>query len=176
VKSLRLGDGIVPRTEMGPVIRADHRDRVEGWIRRGEAEGAIVAARGATPTDGSGGFFVAPVVFDRVRPEMAIAQEEIFGPVLCIIRVPSLDAAIEVANRSKFGNAAAIFTRDGKSAREFCHRIEAGMVGVNIGVPAPVAYFPFVGWKGSVFGDLAITGREAVHFYTRTKVVTRRWF
>jgi len=111
-----------------------------------------------------------------VRPEMAIAQEEIFGPVLSVIRAPSLDAAIEIANRARFGNAAAIFTRDGKAAREFAHRIEAGMLGVNIGVPAPAAYFPFVGWKGSFYGDLHATGRDAIEFYTRKKVVTTRWF
>jgi malonate-semialdehyde dehydrogenase (acetylating) / methylmalonate-semialdehyde dehydrogenase len=116
------------------------------------------------------------VLFDRVTPEMAIAQEEIFGPVLSVIRVPSLDAGIEVANRSRFGNAAAIFTRDGGAARTFVHRIEAGMLGVNVGVPAPAAYFPFVGWKGSFYGDLHATGRDAVEFYTRKKVVTTRWF
>jgi malonate-semialdehyde dehydrogenase (acetylating) / methylmalonate-semialdehyde dehydrogenase len=107
---------------------------------------------------------------------MAIAQEEIFGPVLSVIRVPSLDEALSVANRSRFGNAAAIFTRDGKAAREFARRIEAGMVGVNVGVPAPAAYFPFVGWKGSFYGDLHATGRDAIDFYTRKKVVTSRWF
>ncbi len=109
-------------------------------------------------------------------PEMAIAQEEIFGPVLCVVRAPSLDEAIRIANRSRFGNAAAIFTRDGGAARKFVHAIEAGMLGVNIGVPAPAAYFPFAGWKGSFFGDLHATGRDAVEFYTRKKVVTTRWF
>ena len=117
-----------------------------------------------------------PVLFDRVTPEMAIAQEEIFGPVLSVLRVPSLEEAIRVANRARFGNAAAIFTRDGRSAREFTHRIEAGMLGVNIGVPAPPAYFPVVGWKGSFYGDLHATGRDAFDFYTRKKVVTSRWF
>ena len=107
---------------------------------------------------------------------MSIPQEEIFGPVLSVIRVASLAEALEIANRSRFGNAAAIFTRDGRSAREFVHRIEAGMVGVNIGVPAPAAYFPFVGWKGSFYGDLHATGRDAIEFYTRKKVVTTRWF
>ena len=175
VRTLRVGDGMVEGTEMGPVIRAEHRDRVLAWVRQGEEGGARLAARGSVP-EGSAGFFVPPVLFDRVRPEMAIAQEEIFGPVLSVIRSTSLDEAIGLANRSRFGNAAAIFTRDGKSAREFAHRVEAGMVGVNIGVPAPAAYFPFVGWKGSVFGDLAATGREAVLFYTRTKVITRRWY
>jgi malonate-semialdehyde dehydrogenase (acetylating) / methylmalonate-semialdehyde dehydrogenase len=175
VRGLSVGPGTEPETEVGPVIRADHRDRVLRWIQEGEAAGAVVAARGSTPT-GSDGYYVPPVLFDRVRPEMAIAQEEIFGPVLCVVRAPSLDEAIRIANRSRFGNAAAIFTRDGGAAREFVHRIEAGMLGVNIGVPAPAAYFPFVGWKGSFFGDLHATGRDAVEFYTRKKVVTTRWF
>ncbi|MCI4344439.1 MAG: CoA-acylating methylmalonate-semialdehyde dehydrogenase [Thermoplasmata archaeon] len=175
VRSLRLGAGGEAESEMGPLIRGEHRARVEEWIRRGEAEGAQVAARGVTP-QGSPGNFLAPVLFDRVRPEMALAQEEIFGPVLCVVRSPSLGDAIDVANRSRFGNAASIFTADGRSAREFTERIEAGMVGVNIGVPAPPAFFPFVGWKGSVYGDLAATGRESVLFYTRPKTVVSRWF
>jgi malonate-semialdehyde dehydrogenase (acetylating)/methylmalonate-semialdehyde dehydrogenase len=175
VRTLTVGPAGETATDIGPVIRADHRARVLKWIEEGEAGGAAVAARGTTPASASG-YYVAPILFDRVRPEMAIAQEEIFGPVLAVIRVPSLEEALGVANRSRFGNAAAIFTRDGKSAREFTHRIEAGMVGVNIGVPAPAAYFPFVGWKGSFFGDLHATGRDAVEFYTRKKVVTTRWF
>jgi malonate-semialdehyde dehydrogenase (acetylating)/methylmalonate-semialdehyde dehydrogenase len=175
VRSLRVGPPIAAATEMGPVIRSEHRQRVEAFVRRGEEEGAVVAARGRVP-EGSPGYYTPPVLFDRVRPEMSIAQEEIFGPVLSVLRVPSLDEAIATANRSRFGNAAAIFTSSGKAAREFRHRIEAGMVGVNIGVPAPAATFPFVGWKGSVYGDHAVTGRAAVAFYTRTKVVTSRWF
>jgi malonate-semialdehyde dehydrogenase (acetylating) / methylmalonate-semialdehyde dehydrogenase len=175
VRALKVGPSSNEDTDVGPVIRGAHRDRVVGWIREGEASGAVVAARGASPA-GSGGFYVDPVLFDRVLPEMAIAQEEVFGPVLCVIRAGSLDEAIRIANRSRFGNAAAIFTRDGGAAREFVHRIEAGMLGVNIGVPAPAAYFPFVGWKGSFFGDLHATGRDAVEFYTRKKVVTTRWF
>jgi malonate-semialdehyde dehydrogenase (acetylating) / methylmalonate-semialdehyde dehydrogenase len=175
VRRLSVGPAGEPTTEVGPVIRKDHRARVLKWIEEGEVAGATVAARGVVPP-GAEGYFVAPVLFDRVRTDMAIAQEEIFGPVLSVIRVPSLDDAIEVANRSRFGNAAAIFTRDGKAAREFAHRIEAGMVGVNIGVPAPAAYFPFVGWKGSFYGDLHATGRDAIDFYTRKKVVTTRWF
>ncbi|HXW67731.1 MAG TPA: CoA-acylating methylmalonate-semialdehyde dehydrogenase [Thermoplasmata archaeon] len=175
VRALRLGPADASATEVGPVIRADHRARVLRWIDEGVASGAVVAARGTVPAGGDG-YFVAPVLFDRVAPEMSIAQEEIFGPVLSVIRVPSLDAAIEVANRARFGNAAAIFTRDGRSAREFTHRIEAGMLGVNLGVPAPPAFFPFVGWKGSFYGDLHATGRDAIEFYTRKKVVTSRWF
>jgi malonate-semialdehyde dehydrogenase (acetylating) / methylmalonate-semialdehyde dehydrogenase len=175
VVALTVGPAGNPATDVGPVIRAEHRARVLKWIEEGTAGGATVAARGNTPPPGDG-FYVPPTLFDRVRPEMAIAQEEIFGPVLAVIRVPSLDEALRVANRSRFGNAAAIFTRDGRAAREFAHRIEAGMVGVNIGVPAPAAYFPFVGWKGSFYGDLHATGRDAVEFYTRKKVVTTRWF
>jgi len=175
VRTLRVGPGSAPGTEMGPVIRAEHRRKVEEYVRAGEAEGARVAARGGAP-DAASGFFCAPVLFDDVRPEMTIAKEEIFGPVLSVIRCGSLDEAIALANRSHFGNAAAIFTADGRAAREFARRIEAGMVGVNIGVPAPAATFPFVGWKGSVYGAEAATGRAAVGFYTRTKVVTSRWF
>jgi malonate-semialdehyde dehydrogenase (acetylating) / methylmalonate-semialdehyde dehydrogenase len=175
VRHLTTGPAEAHGTDVGPVIRADHRDRVLRWIAEGEKLGATAVARAPAPPNADG-YFVPPVLFDHVRPEMTIAQEEIFGPVLSVIRVGSLGEALEVANRSRFGNAAAIFTRDGKSAREFVHRIEAGMVGVNIGVPAPAAYFPFVGWKGSFYGDLHATGRDAIEFYTRKKVVTTRWF
>lgn len=175
VRTLAVGPAADAGTDVGPVIRAEHRSRIVTWIEEGEAGGATVAARGTAPP-ATDGYYVAPILFDRVRPEMAIAQEEIFGPVLAVVRVPSLEEALRVANRSRFGNAAAIFTRDGKAAREFSHRIEAGMVGVNIGVPAPAAYFPFVGWKGSFYGDLHATGRDAIDFYTRKKVVTTRWF
>ena len=175
IEQLAVGPAHEADTFVGPVIRADHRERVLRWIAEGERSGAKIAARGTAPPPGPG-FFVPPILFDHVRPEMSIAQEEIFGPVLSVIRVASLDEALEVANRSKYGNAAAIFTRDGRSAREFARRIEAGMIGVNIGVPAPAAYFPFVGWKGSFYGDLHATGRDAIDFYTRKKVVTTRWF
>jgi len=174
VRSLKLGPADDPTTDVGPVIRADHRARVLHWIEEGKSGGATIAAQGPAPPGGPG-FYVAPVLFDRVRPDMAIAQEEIFGPVLSVIRVASLEEALEVANRARFGNASAIFTRDGRAAREFTHRIEAGMLGINLGVPAPAAYFPFAGWKGSFYGDLHATGRDAIEFYTRKKVVTSRW-
>ena len=174
-RALSVGPAADPTTDMGPVIRAESRDRILKWVRDGEAAGAVVAARGSIPTD-SGGFFVAPVLLDHVRPEMPIAQEEVFGPVLSVIRVKSLDEGLEVANRSRYGNASSIFTRDGRAAREFTRRIEAGMLGVNVGVPAPPAYFPFVGWKGSFYGDLHATGQDAIDFYTRKKVITSRWF
>lgn len=175
VEHLEVGPAGSSGTDVGPVIRADHRDRILKWVREGEAAGAVVVARGPLGSP-AGGFYVAPILFDRVRPEMSIAQEEIFGPVLSVVRAKSLDEALEIANRSRFGNASAIFTRDGRAARQFTRRIEAGMVGVNIGVPAPAAFFPFVGWKGSFFGDLHATGRDAVDFYTRKKVITSRWF
>ncbi len=176
VRALQVGPGTARSTDVGPVIRADHRDRVEGFVRRGETEGARLVARGPSPpSSGAGGFFVRPALFDRVRPEMSIAQEEIFGPVLSVIRVDSLEEGLRVANASGFGNAASIYTADGGAAREFVRRIEAGMIGINLGVPAPPAYFPFVGWKGSVFGVEAATGKAAVRFYTRSQVVLSRW-
>jgi malonate-semialdehyde dehydrogenase (acetylating)/methylmalonate-semialdehyde dehydrogenase len=175
IPRLQVGPAGQEATDVGPVIRSEHRSRVLQWIKDGETAGAKIVARGPAPTSG-GGFYVTPTLFDGVRPEMAIAQEEVFGPVLVVIRVPTLGEALAVANRSRFGNAAVIFTRDGKAAREFSHRIEAGMVGINIGVPAPPAYFPFVGWKGSFYGDLHATGRDAIEFYTRKKVITTRWF
>ncbi len=176
VRRLVVGAGTQPETEMGPLIRAEARDRVEGFVRLGLAEGAVLAAEGTAPEAApGGGYFLRPVLLDHVRPEMKVAQEEIFGPVLAVIRAPDLDEAISIANRSRFGNAAAIFTSSGEAARRFRGRIEAGMLGINLGVPAPPAYFPFVGWKGSVFGDLAATGTEAALFYTRPKTVLSRW-
>jgi malonate-semialdehyde dehydrogenase (acetylating)/methylmalonate-semialdehyde dehydrogenase len=176
VLSLKVGPGTSTATDVGPLIRADHRDRVEGFVRRGESEGATLVARGTVPdASGAGGFFEAPALFDHVRPEMSIAQEEIFGPVLSVIRARDLEEAIRIANGSGFGNAASVYTSDGGAAREFVRRIEAGMVGINLGVPAPPAYFPFVGWKGSVFGVEAATGKAAVSFYTRSQVVLSRW-
>jgi malonate-semialdehyde dehydrogenase (acetylating)/methylmalonate-semialdehyde dehydrogenase len=173
---LRLGAGTDSATELGPVIRAAHRERIVGYIERGLREGARLVQDGRRVlSDSTGGFFIGATVFDFVRPEMAIAQDEIFGPVLGVIRSRTLDEAIETANRSRFGNMAVIFTRSGKAAREFRTRIEAGMVGINVGVPAPMAFFPFSGWKGSFYGDLHATGRDAVEFYTEKRVVTTRW-
>ena len=160
---------------MGHGDPPENRDRILKWVEDGLASGAKLAARGNIPAN-SKGFFVAPVLLDHVKPEWPIAQEEIFGPVILVIRVKSLEEGLEVANRSRFGNASSIFTQSGSAAREFTHRIEAGMLGINIGVPAPVAPFPFAGWKGSFFGDLHATGRDGIEFYTRKKVVTTRWF
>ncbi|KRT76139.1 MAG: methylmalonate-semialdehyde dehydrogenase [Armatimonadetes bacterium CSP1-3] len=174
---LRVGVGWDSATEMGPVIRPNHRRRILDFIERGTQEGAhlVCDGRAQVPRDETG-FFVGATVFDHVRPEMTIAQEEIFGPVLGVIRVATLDEALQVVNRSRYGNMACIFTASGKAAREFRVRVEAGMLGINIGVAAPIAFFPFTGWKGSFYGDLHATGKDAVEFYTEKKVVTSRWF
>jgi malonate-semialdehyde dehydrogenase (acetylating) / methylmalonate-semialdehyde dehydrogenase len=160
-------------TAVTPVTSREALDRIAGYIERGEQEGAklVVDGRGE---DGDG-FFLGPTLFDQVTPEMAIAREEIFGPVLALERMDDLDQALAAINASEFGNAAAIFTRDGAAARKFVREVQAGMVGVNVSVPAPVAYFPFSGWKGSFYGDLHATGRDGVEFYTEKKVVTTRW-
>ena len=175
-RNLRVGDGTEPSTEMGPLVTADHRKRVIGYIDKGVEEGATLLCDGRPLALETEGFFVGPTIFDHVRPEMTIAREEIFGPVLSVIRVNTLDEAITLANSSRFGNMSSIFTSDGKVAREFASRIEAGMVGVNIGVAAPMAFFPFSGWKQSFFGDLHAHGRDAVAFYTEQKVIMTRWF
>jgi malonate-semialdehyde dehydrogenase (acetylating)/methylmalonate-semialdehyde dehydrogenase len=186
-KALHLGDGMKPGVEMGPLVTGDHRKKVVGYIEKGVSEGAKPLCDGreaikkSQAANGSGGFepngfFLGPTIFDHVTPHMSIAKEEIFGPVLSVIRVKSLDDAIDLVNSSKFGNTTSIFTGDGKAAREYASRIECGMVGVNIGVAAPMAFFPFSGWKQSFFGDLHAHGKDAVGFYTEQKVVMTRWF
>ncbi|HVW21821.1 MAG TPA: CoA-acylating methylmalonate-semialdehyde dehydrogenase [Opitutaceae bacterium] len=164
--------------DMGPVITAQHRDRVLGLVDGGEQAGAKVVCDGRRVKVASApnGFYVGATVVDRVEESMALAREEVFGPVLNVMRMDDLDHAIEQANRSSFGNGAAIFTRSGGAAREFKHRVKAGMVGINVGVPATMAMFAFTGWDDSFYGDLHIQGREAVQFYTQQKVVTTRWF
>jgi malonate-semialdehyde dehydrogenase (acetylating)/methylmalonate-semialdehyde dehydrogenase len=161
---------------MGPVITRQHRDRVMELIAAGEKEGAKVLADGRGAVKNGNGFFLGATILDEVRTGMTVANEEIFGPVLNVMRMDDLDSAIEMVNRSPFGNGASIFTRSGKAAREFKHRIKAGMVGINIGVPASMAWFPFNGWDDSFFGDIHMQGREGVQFFTQLKVVTSRWF
>ena len=163
---------------MGPVITNQHRQRVQELIEIGAKEGAKIAVdgRGVKVTDAPNGFFLGATVLDQVQNTMTVAREEIFGPVLNVMRFDDLEAAIETANRSPFGNGASIFTRSGKAAREFKHRIKAGMVGINIGVPASMAWFPFNGWDESFFGDLHMQGKEGVQFFTQQKVTTTRWF
>lgn len=177
-KKIVLGDGAKPGTTMGPVISASHRDKVLSYIEKGIQEGAklLLDGRGAKVEGLPNGNWVGPTIFDDVKPGMTIATEEIFGPVACIMRAKSLDEAIEIANRSDYGNASSIYTTNGKSAREFSHRIQTGMVGVNIGVAAPMAFFPFGGTKGSMFGDTKANGATAIDFYTERKVVITRWY
>jgi malonate-semialdehyde dehydrogenase (acetylating)/methylmalonate-semialdehyde dehydrogenase len=164
--------------DMGPVITAQHRDRVLSLIASGEKEGAkvICDGRGVKIADAPNGFYVGATIVDNIATNMTLAREEVFGPVLNVMRMDDLDHAIEQANKSAFGNGAAIFTNSGAAAREFKHRVKAGMVGVNVGVPATMAMFPFTGWGASFFGDLHIQGKEAVQFYTQQKVITTRWF
>jgi malonate-semialdehyde dehydrogenase (acetylating)/methylmalonate-semialdehyde dehydrogenase len=181
VRALRIGDGGAPGTEMGPLVTAEHRARVLGYIEKGVAEGARILVDGrermrGESGGGDGGFFIGPTVFDGVAPGMTIARDEIFGPVLSVIHVKDLDEAVALVNNSAYGNTTSIFTSDGKSAREYASRVEVGMVGVNVGVAAPMAFFPFCGWKNSFYGDLHAHGRDAVAFYTEQKVIMSRWF
>ena len=175
-RSLAVGDGSQKGVEMGPLVTADHCKRVEGYVEKGVAEGATPLVDGRQNRGAHGGFFLGPTIFDHVTPEMTIAREEIFGPVLSVMRVETLDDAINLVNRSPFGNATAIFTSSGKSAREYSSRCEVGMVGINVGVAAPMAFFPFAGWKNSFFGDLHAHGKDAIAFYTEQKVIMSRWF
>ncbi|HTH46541.1 MAG TPA: CoA-acylating methylmalonate-semialdehyde dehydrogenase [Candidatus Limnocylindria bacterium] len=167
-----------PQPHMGPVITAQHRDRVLSLVASGEQEGAkiICDGRGVKVPEAPRGFYLGATIVDGVQADMMLAREEVFGPVLNVMRMADLDHAIELANKSSFGNGAAIFTNSGMAAREFKHRVKAGMVGINVGVPATMAMFPFTGWDDSFYGDLHIQGREAVQFYTQQKVITTRWF
>lgn len=177
-RGLKLGDGLDEATGMGPVVNPEQRRRVLDGIERGIGEGARLVLDGRQPAvpAGTEGCFVGPTVFDDVAPEMFVAREEIFGPVVSVLRAGSLDEAIALTNRSRYGNSVSLFTKSGAAAREFRARIQAGMLGINLGVPAPMAFFSFGGWKQSFFGDLHAHGRDAVAFCTRKKVVTERWF
>ena len=174
---LPVGPGDRSGVEMGPLVTAEHRDRVKGYIDKGVAEGAklVLDGRAFEVSGAEKGFFVGPTLFDHVTPEMTIYKDEIFGPVLCVLRAESLDDAIGLINRNPYGNGTAIFTRSGGAARRFQNEIEVGMVGINVPIPVPMAFFSFGGWKNSLFGDLHVHGMEGVYFYTRTKVVTTRW-
>jgi malonate-semialdehyde dehydrogenase (acetylating)/methylmalonate-semialdehyde dehydrogenase len=178
-RALSVGDGIDEQTEVGPVISCAARDRIAGWIERAVADGAQPVVDGRTPGDGAlnaDGAYVGPTILDEVAPDAPIVAEEVFGPVLSVVRTETLDEAIALINRSRFGNGTSIFTESGASVRRFRHEVEAGMIGVNIGVAAPVAFFPFSGWKDSFLGDLHAHGTDAVDFYTRKKTVTTRYF
>lgn len=177
IEALRLGPGSDPAAEMGPLISAAHRDKVTGYIDAGVGEGAelVVDGRSVRLQGYENGFFLGATLFDRVRPEMRIYREEIFGPVLCVVRAETLGEALRVTNGHVFGNGAAIFTRDGAAARAFASGVEAGMVGINVAIPVPMAFHSFGGWKQSLFGDQAVHGMEGVRFYTRLKTVSSRW-
>jgi malonate-semialdehyde dehydrogenase (acetylating)/methylmalonate-semialdehyde dehydrogenase len=177
IAGLTVGDGLEPGSEMGPLVSERHLARVTGLVDSGEGDGATLRVDGRTiAVEGrEGGHWLGPTLFDDVRPGMAIYDEEIFGPVLCVVRVDSYDEAIALANSSPYGNGAAIFTNDGGAARQFEQEVTAGMVGVNVPIPVPMAYHSFGGWKDSLFGDLHVHGPDGVRFYTRGKVVTRRW-
>ncbi len=174
-RQLKVGDAVDEASGMGPVVSKEHREKIVGYIEKGVAEGAKPLCDGRDQMQGDG-FFLGPTIFDNVAPSMTIAKEEIFGPVLSVIRTETLDEAISLVNNSPFGNTTTIYTSDGRSAREYASRIEVGMVGVNMAVAAPMAFFPFTGWKQSFFGDLHAHGKDAVAFYTEQKVVMTRWF
>ena len=175
-KAITVGDGLDPSTAMGPVISANHKERVLRYIEQGLAEGAELALDGRNVTPNPNGFFIGPTVLDNVTPEMTIAKEEIFGPVVSMIRVKDLDEAIELINSRGFANAACLYTSSGKVVRDFKYRVHPSMVGINIGIAAPMSFFPFGGAGESMFGDIKGHGREVFQFFTDTKVVIARWF
>ncbi len=172
---LRVGDGTDADTDMGPLITAEHRDRVAGYIAAGADSGATVVVDGREADVPSDGFFLGTTLLDHVTRDMSVYTDEIFGPVLSVVRADTYDEAVELINSNNFANGTAIFTRDGGAARRFQFDVEVGMVGVNVPIPVPVAYYSFGGWKGSLFGDTHMYGPEGVQFYTRGKVVTSRW-
>ena len=173
---VRVGDGR-REVDMGPLVTEAHRDKVAAYLDAGVEEGAelVVDGRGVKVDGEEGGFFLGPTLFDNVSPKMSIYRDEIFGPVLSVVRAPTYDAALELVNDNPYGNGTAIFTNDGGAARRFQNEVEVGMVGVNVPIPVPVSYYSFGGWKSSLFGDSHAHGTEGVHFYTRGKVVTSRW-
>jgi malonate-semialdehyde dehydrogenase (acetylating) / methylmalonate-semialdehyde dehydrogenase len=171
---LAIGSGASPETEVCPMVAPEARERAEGAIARAVEDGARLVLDGRI-RGGEPGTFLGPTIVDALDAESELAREELFGPILALVRVPDLDAALSFANGSRYGNAGAIFTSSGRAAHAYSQAIQAGMIGVNIGVPAPVAWFPFAGWKDSCLGDLHANGSDAVDFYTRKKVVTARW-
>ncbi len=178
IPKLKVGDGAESGTDMGPLITAAHRDKVAGYIAAGESSGAKVVVDGRGAVGGfmpAGGFFLGATLIDGVTPEMSVYTDEIFGPVLAVVRAETYDEAIELINANPYANGTAIFTRDGGAARQFQFDVQVGMVGINVPIPTPVAYYSFGGWKNSLFGDTHMYGPEGVNFYTRGKVVTSRW-
>jgi malonate-semialdehyde dehydrogenase (acetylating)/methylmalonate-semialdehyde dehydrogenase len=177
VQSLKVGPGLDPQSEMGPLVTRQHRDKVMGYVDQGVKEGAklVVDGRNINLQGYENGYFLCGCLFDNVTTDMRIYKEEIFGPVLSVVRAPDYDSAVKMVNDHEFGNGTAIFTRDGDAAREFANKIKVGMVGVNVPIPVPMAFHSFGGWKRSLFGDQHMHGPEGVRFYTKLKTVTSRW-
>jgi len=176
-RSLKINEGSDEQAEMGPLVTRAHLDKVTGYVAKGVQEGAklVVDGRGARVPGYEEGFFIGGCLFDHVKPEMTIYKEEIFGPVLSVVRVPDFDTAVNLINAHEYGNGVSLFTRDGDAAREFTMRVQIGMVGVNVPIPVPMAFHSFGGWKRSLFGDHNVHGPEGVRFYTHLKTVTTRW-
>ncbi|HEX4064749.1 MAG TPA: CoA-acylating methylmalonate-semialdehyde dehydrogenase [Acidobacteriaceae bacterium] len=174
MRKIRVGPGLDTVSDMGPLITREHRDRVASYVDSARSQGATVAVDGREPVS-SDGFFLRPSLIDHVRPGMACYRDEIFGPILCVVRVSTYPEALQLINDNPYGNGTAIFTQNGGAARQFQFDVQVGMVGVNVPIPVPVAYYSFGGWKSSLFGDLHMYGPEGVQFYTRSKVVTSRW-
>jgi malonate-semialdehyde dehydrogenase (acetylating) / methylmalonate-semialdehyde dehydrogenase len=176
-REVRVGPGRDTGSEMGPVITAEARDRITGYVDRGVAAGAtlVVDGRGLTVTGHEGGFFVGPTLFDHVRTDMDIYRDEIFGPVLVVLRAGTFAEALDIVNANPYGNGTAIFTASGRAARDFQRNVQVGMIGVNVPIPVPMAFYSFGGWKDSLFGDTHVHGPEGIRFYTRAKAVTSRW-
>jgi malonate-semialdehyde dehydrogenase (acetylating)/methylmalonate-semialdehyde dehydrogenase len=175
IPKVKVGDGMQPDSEMGPLVTRDHRDKVASYVENAPNEGATVVVDGRESAPQGDGFWLGVSLLDNVTPEMKAYQDEIFGPVLGVTRVGTYDEALRLVNENPFGNGTAIFTRDGGVARQFQFDVQAGMVGINVPIPVPVAYYSFGGWKNSLFGDSHIYGPEGINFYTRGKVVTSRW-
>ncbi|SDF59848.1 malonate-semialdehyde dehydrogenase (acetylating) / methylmalonate-semialdehyde dehydrogenase [Lentzea fradiae] len=169
--------GTDPSAQMGPLVTGAHRDRVLSYVDAGESAGAslVVDGRGYAPVGAEGGFWLAPTLFDHVTPDMTIYTDEIFGPVLCVVRAETFEEALALVNANPYGNGTAIYTGDGLAAREYQRRVHVGMVGINVPIPVPMAYYSFGGWKDSLFGDTHVHGAEGVRFYTRAKAITARW-
>jgi malonate-semialdehyde dehydrogenase (acetylating)/methylmalonate-semialdehyde dehydrogenase len=177
VRALKVAPGTDPDAEMGPLVTKQHQEKVKGYIDAGVAEGAklVVDGRGIKLQGYENGYFVGGTLFDNVTPDMKIYKEEIFGPVLSVVRAKTYDEGLKLVNDHEYGNGTAIFTRDGDTARDFASRCQIGMVGINVPIPVPLAYHTFGGWKRSAFGDLNQHGPDSVRFYTKTKTVTARW-
>ncbi|MDX2477982.1 MAG: CoA-acylating methylmalonate-semialdehyde dehydrogenase [Gammaproteobacteria bacterium] len=177
VKALKVGPGSDSEAEMGPLISNEHLNKVKGYVDLGVEEGAelVVDGRGLSIDDHKDGFYLGGCLFDKVTREMRIYQDEIFGPVLCVVRVPDFDTALQLVNDHEYGNGTAIFTRDGDTARTYSSKVQVGMVGINVPIPVPMAFHSFGGWKHSLFGDMHMHGMEGVRFYTRLKTITSRW-